>query len=292
MAYERLVLDDGRAIEYLAVGDSAADLLFLLPGTPCAAVEFPHVISAAVQRALRVAVYSRPGYVGSTRDEGRTVLRAGADTAALADHLGAAEFFVAGWSAGGPFALACAAALPHRVRACAVIAGFAPVVEAGDAARDWYSPEEWAERKELSRLPATELTARYEAAAQPIKTLSPADLERWPESIPKSDIDALRTSGVGEALAAAMRRGVSDGVSGWMDDNAACRGDWGFSVSSVTTAPVVIRHGDRDPIVSMRQAEWLAEHMPTAIFERVHDGGHTSVTVPFEPVLDSLFAVA
>jgi pimeloyl-ACP methyl ester carboxylesterase len=62
-------------------------------------------------------ICSRPGYGGSTRNEGRTVADAAADTAALADHLGAERFLVAGWSGGGPTALACAALLPDRVRA-------------------------------------------------------------------------------------------------------------------------------------------------------------------------------
>jgi pimeloyl-ACP methyl ester carboxylesterase len=44
----------------------------------------------------------------------------------VADQLHIGEFAVAGWS-GGPYALACAAAMPKRVRAVATLAGMAPL---------------------------------------------------------------------------------------------------------------------------------------------------------------------
>jgi pimeloyl-ACP methyl ester carboxylesterase len=45
----------------------------------------------------------------------------------VANLLDLGEFAVAGWSAGSPYALACAAVLPHRVRAVATLAGMAPL---------------------------------------------------------------------------------------------------------------------------------------------------------------------
>ena len=73
-----------------------------------------------------LAFPSRAGFGESSRQEGRTVASAAADAAALADHLGHERFLTAGWSGGGPHALACAALLPDRVRAAATIAGVAP----------------------------------------------------------------------------------------------------------------------------------------------------------------------
>ncbi len=53
---------------------------------------------------------------------------------AILDHLGADKFVTAGWSGGGPHALACAALLPDRCLAAATIAGVAPHDAAG---LDW-----------------------------------------------------------------------------------------------------------------------------------------------------------
>ena len=49
-----------------------------------------------------------------------------ADTEAELDALGADRCLIAGWSGGGPHALACAARLADRVDAALVIAGVAP----------------------------------------------------------------------------------------------------------------------------------------------------------------------
>ena len=73
-----------------------------------------------------MALYGRPGYAASERAEGRTVGDCAADTAAIADALGAERFFTIGGSGGGPHALACAALLPQRVAGAATIAGVAP----------------------------------------------------------------------------------------------------------------------------------------------------------------------
>ena len=48
------------------------------------------------------------------------------DAAAVLDHLGADTCVVAGWSGGGPHALACGALLADRVRGVLCIAGVAP----------------------------------------------------------------------------------------------------------------------------------------------------------------------
>ena len=61
------------------------------------------------------------------RNPGRSVADCAADTARIADHLGADRFYTMGQSGGGPHALACAALLPDRVIACATTAGVGPL---------------------------------------------------------------------------------------------------------------------------------------------------------------------
>src|SRR5438105_193105 len=59
-------------------------------------------------------------------DPRRTLVSWGRDVGRLADELDLREFSVLGWSAGGPHALAAAAANPGRVRHVAVVAGMPP----------------------------------------------------------------------------------------------------------------------------------------------------------------------
>ena len=81
---------------------------------------------AAAERGVRLVSFDRAGYGGSSRAAGRTVGDVASDTAAIADALGIGTFGVWGVSGGGPHALACAALLPERVTAAAVVAGIAP----------------------------------------------------------------------------------------------------------------------------------------------------------------------
>src|SRR6476661_7868840 len=88
---------DGRSLDVL---DSGGDGLALLhhSGTPGGAVPWPAAIRAAQELGLRWVTYSRPGYGSSTPAPGRTVADAAADSAAVLDALGIADFVTVGWS--------------------------------------------------------------------------------------------------------------------------------------------------------------------------------------------------
>jgi pimeloyl-ACP methyl ester carboxylesterase len=136
-------LQDGRSLEYRLAGPADADdLLVFHLGTPAGAIDFPPATEAAAARGIRTVTSSRPGYARSTRKPGWAMADVADDTAALADHLGAASFFVAGWSGGGAPALACAAHLPERVRACVVVASFVPPKQIADDWPEWYPTTE------------------------------------------------------------------------------------------------------------------------------------------------------
>jgi pimeloyl-ACP methyl ester carboxylesterase len=76
---------------------------------------------------ILVVAIDRPGIGDSDRARGRRVVDFPRDVLALLDRRGIDQFATIGWSAGGPFALACAAAAPDRVRAVATIGGMAPL---------------------------------------------------------------------------------------------------------------------------------------------------------------------
>jgi predicted GNAT family acetyltransferase len=126
-----IVLPDGRDIEMLIAGDDDGLPLVLHEGTPVGLALYPLVVAAALARGLRVILAARPGYEGSTPRPGRRVADVAVDTVAILDALGAGTFVTAGWSGGGPHALACAAELPGRCLAAASIAGVAPTTPKG-----------------------------------------------------------------------------------------------------------------------------------------------------------------
>ncbi len=131
---ERIELAGGRTLEYLVEGPAGALPLVLHHGTPGGAVRQAPIFDAVTGRGLRILQYSRPGYGGSSSHPGRLVADAAADVVTLLDTIGADEFVTAGWSGGGPHALACAALLPGRCLAAATISGVAPHAAEG---LDW-----------------------------------------------------------------------------------------------------------------------------------------------------------
>lgn len=121
-----VTMPDGRTLTAREAGDPGDVPVVIHHGTPASSLfRGPHVRDAEA-RGIRLVAYDRPGYAGSTRQEGRRVRDCAADVAALCDALGIERFCTWGISGGGPHALATAALLPDRVAAVAALAAVAP----------------------------------------------------------------------------------------------------------------------------------------------------------------------
>lgn len=287
MDLESIQLEDGRSLEFCRTGPSAPrSWLIFHVGTPSIAALFPHIAAVTDARGIGMASYSRAGYGSSTRSEGRTVAQEAINTAALADHLGASTFFVAGWSGGGPGALACAAVLTERVRSCVVFAGNAPPEEVGPEWFEWFPEDNRAELRALAVGSPEPFRQEYIEAAARFSNVTAADFPLSPQAA-SADHDLLaRTPELADALARSISRGAA-GVDGWMDDAAASARPWGFRVRDIRV-PVTIRHGELDRLCNVEHGRWLAEHVPGARGEILPGQGHTSITAPFDDVMDEL----
>src|SRR5260221_7023177 len=125
---------DGRYVRVITAGPPDGLALVFHTGTPAGLLEYAPLVDAAAANGLRVVMYGRPGYGTSDPLPGRRVADAAADVSAVLDQIGAARCVTAGWSGGGPHALATAALLADRCAAAATIAGVAPYPAAG---LDW-----------------------------------------------------------------------------------------------------------------------------------------------------------
>jgi pimeloyl-ACP methyl ester carboxylesterase len=122
-----ITLPDGRLIGYAEYGDPRGTPIFGLHGTPGSRFMFRVADAEARALGIRLIAPERPGFGLSTYQRGRTLGGYPQDVAALADKLGITRFGVAGISGGGPYAAACAALLPSRVTAVALISPIGPV---------------------------------------------------------------------------------------------------------------------------------------------------------------------
>jgi pimeloyl-ACP methyl ester carboxylesterase len=291
VAYRRLPLPDG-FVEYVVDGPSdARDLLVLHVGTPSSAAIWNGLIAAAGAAGLRVASYSRPGYGSSPRREGRTVADEATTTAALADRLGHDRFFVLGWSGGGPVALACAALLSERVRACMAMASMAPRVESGPAWRTFWSADQLREWDAVTTADIAALLPEYESAAVMFGRMTVRRLGALAAPLDPRAIALGQDREISPTLVRSQRRAFLGGPAGYLDDNLAQARDWGFRVADIRV-PVVVRHGELDRVVPPANGRWLASAIPGARAVYPQDAGHGSIALPWTDVVSELVAAA
>jgi len=280
----------GRQLQVLTDGPEDGLPLVFHNGTPSGLVAFGPMVDAAAERGLRTVMYARPGYGASTPDPGRRVAGAAADVAAVLDKLGAGHFVTAGWSGGGPHALACGALLADRCRGVASIAGVAPF---GAEGLDWLAgmaAENVAEFGAALEGEA-ELNAFLEAGAAELRDVSPDQVADGLGGL-VSDVDkSVITGDFASYLAASFRAGVSTGIAGWREDDLAFAADWGFTLGE--GAPVAVWQGDQDMMVPFAHGQWLAAHLPGAQAHLVTGAGHLSLGVTdFGWILDDLLSLA
>ena len=286
VAVDYVRLPDGRRLDLRVSGPAGGFPLVFQHGTPCAAVPIRALERAVHARGLRLVTASRPGYGDSTPQPGRSVVDAVADTAAVVAAVGADRCLIAGWSGGGPHALACGARL-GATAAVLVIAGVAPY---GVAGLDWMAGmgEENVVEFSAALRGEDQLRPYLTGEREQLKDVTAADIVTSFETL-LPDVDrAVLTSEFGEDLAANFREAVRTGVEGWLEDDIAFTGSWGFGLEEISV-PTMIWQGSADLMVPFSHGQWLASHLPGALVHLEEGEGHLSVALgALDRMLDEL----
>ncbi len=94
--------------------------------------------------------------------------------------------------------------------------------------------------------------------------------------------------GYGVFLLKAWRQIAEDGIWGWLDDDLALYGNWGFELDQAI-APVTVWQGASDRMVPFSHGRWLAKSLPRADFRLVPGVGHISLVAGgYGAILDAL----
>jgi pimeloyl-ACP methyl ester carboxylesterase len=256
---------DGRALDVYEDGDPSGVAVLVHHGTPGAGTLYGPWAADAAARGIRQIAYTRPGYGGSTRDTGRSVASAAADAAAIMDALGIERFGTWGASGGGPHALACAALLGDRVAAAATLGSIAPRAEGLDHFGGM-GPEGVRE---------LEATLAGEAELRAYIDRSVAEPPEPRVLFGQADLAALGGA-LGTYLVDGIRAGTEGGFDGWVDDDLAFVGPWGFDVGEIAV-PVQVWQGRQDRMVPEAHGAWLARRLPRADVRISPDDGHITL---------------
>lgn len=273
-------------LEVMRHGPPDGRVLVFHVGTPNAPDAFPLLTDALDERGWQLVAYARPGYATSPRREGRSVADAATDTAAILDELGLDRFVTIGWSGGGPHALACAALLPDRCDGAASLAGVAPFDAEGLDFLAGMGPEN-VEEFEAAVRSRTELEAFLEQFSDQLSKVTGEEIGASLGGL-VDDVDrAALTGELAKTMARMLRRALSTGIAGWLDDDLAFVRPWGFDLSEITV-PVAIWQGAHDRMVPFSHGEWLAAHVPGARVHLYEDEGHISLVGQLPRILDDL----
>jgi len=271
---EHEVVRDGRPILAREHGSGEGHPVMYHHGSPGCGLVDRSVVEAAESRGLRLVSYDRPGYGGSASHPGRRVSDAAGDAAAVADALGIDQFAVWGLSGGGPHALACAALLPERVTAAAIVCGVAPFE--GDGL-DFYEGMGESNRVEwdMARNEREKLEPFVREASASVLASPEGVLQEWGTLLSEGDREILLGE-YGRTMLEDMRIALAPGIDGWIEDDIVFVEPWGFDPADITV-PVGVFHGQQDTMVPHGHGAWLARVIPGAEFHSYAGDGHLTL---------------
>jgi pimeloyl-ACP methyl ester carboxylesterase len=274
-------LEGGRRLAYATYGDPAGAPVVYCHGGLSAHSDIAFADDRARQLGVRLLAVDRPGIGESSRAGGRSVADWAGDVGELTLQIGVDQFAVLGWSAGGPFALACAAGLPDRVTVTATVGGMAPLDDT-HRAKDLGLAMDRLLFPLSRRAPSLAALLLSVSKVMPNKALQRQLLRALPAS-DRAVVAAMTPAEVTQDLRVAMRHGPR----GVVDDYVVTGGDWHFRPEDVA-GPVAMFQGDEDVLLPMAHAESLAGRLPAGRLEVVAGAGHFLLHTHLERVLAAL----
>ena len=250
-------LPDGRALAYEDVGPRDGFPVMHFHGIPSSRLEVMWEADSCATNGVRVICPDRPGFGLSDHLPGRSLLDWPADVAALADALELERFGVVGVSGGGPYALACALAMPESLSGVALVSSLGRLDREGDL--DGVAPLHGLAFRYARTRPW--LARLVLSASLAIAARSPGLMLKVQDC--PADLEALRGAAPEIATLEFLVESVRRGVEGPLRDGWILAGPWGFEPEQVDV-PVHLWHGDADPTVPLRHAEELASRLPRA----------------------------
>jgi len=282
-------LPDGRALAYAEWGDLLGRPVFLFHGMPGSRLFFPDPQTAA-EGGVRAITVDRPGMGGSDPQPGHVVADWPADVVELAGALGLERFGVAGWSAGTPYAFACAALIPERLTGAAGTTSAAAL-----RYLIWDDPElretllDDDDRAVLDALPQGRDAAERRAAADAVGFVESIadDPEQFLGQADVGDEWFLEDPGQRKAFVESWREAVRQGADAMAPQFVAQVAPWGFRLEDIAM-PVHVWAGANDAITPPAMMRRVAERIPQHTFTVWEDVGHAGIAKHLAEVLAEL----
>jgi pimeloyl-ACP methyl ester carboxylesterase len=302
-------LPDGRALGYAEYGTPSGKPLLYFHGYPSSRIEAEAIDDMARRCGLRLLALDRPGFGLSTLQLGRKMLDWPEDVRAFAAGVGLDRFAIMGLSGGGPFALACAYALPKNMVSAVGLFASGPAWEAGAhhmslmrrimSSMSKYWPTGLGVvlslfvrtlraiatsnpvTKRVDAWLATESKKKEEKQKSEDAETSEQEQEQQPKKTTKERREYLLRMLIDEPFGQGSAPTVQEA-------DLLSSQNWGFKLEDVDFDPVRIWHGAKDgnaPIVMMR---YMANKLPHSILHEYEDDSHYTMFPHIEGAMKEL----
>jgi pimeloyl-ACP methyl ester carboxylesterase len=239
----------------------------------------------AEKQQIRLIGIDRPGIGSSTPHQYATVAAFADDMRMIADILGIDKFEVIGLSGGGPYTLACAAAMPDRVVAAGVLGGVAPAsgpdaIGGGVMALGTLVAPLLRFAGYPIRLAAVSLVRMIRPVAEPA-------LYMYARVSPEADRRLLVRPEFKAMFLDDLLNGSRKQLAAPFADIIVFARHWGFRLDEVKV-PVRWWHGDRDHIVPFAHGQHVVAKLPDAQLYHLPGESHLAGLGRAEEILGTM----
>ncbi|MGB3702915.1 MAG: alpha/beta hydrolase [Anaerolineales bacterium] len=279
-----LTLTDGRKLGYVEYGEPQGKAVFHFNGSGGSRLEYPADQAILTDLGIRFIASDRPGHGISDPQPDRSLLNWPDDITQLADHLNIDRFYVQGWSAGGPHALACAYQLPERVIAGAIISGLAPPDRPGP-----YQGLPLPNRMLmiLGRT-APSLVYLFRRMARSMIMGEPEEAGgKLASTFPEVDQQLILGTEYEQLLVVDIQEGYRQGWQGPAQDDIIINSPWGFDMAEINVR-IDIWQGEVDKNVPLNQGQYQHELLPNSRLRILPGQAHLYLLTHWREILSSL----
>ncbi|MDW3193444.1 MAG: alpha/beta hydrolase [Cytophagales bacterium] len=281
-------LRDQRTLSYAIYGPEEGIPFIMFHGTPGSRISMDDEILHEI--GVKMIYPERPGYGLSTANPDATLMSWVADVQALLDHLRIEKFALGGGSGGGPYAMACAAALSDRMSSLTLISSAAPQDIPGIR-----KEMAWGNVLGYFLSKYAPFLMRY-ASRSFAKSMLNDPEKAFDQSVMKQvgDTDrrtilAMKENGTFQVILDHCREAYINGAEGHIADMRILSKDWKINYDKID-CPIHIWHGEEDTLSPIQGARAMATFLPQAEPHYVTGAGHLLMEIEavFQDILISV----
>ena len=272
---ESVKLSDGRSLSFARFGDPSGKPVFYFHGFPGSRLEPQSNHDAFLKAGIQLLALDRPGIGHSTRKNKRKLLDWPDDVVEIAKILKLEKFSILGVSGGGPYALACARAIPGYLNKVTVACGLGPI-DAPNATSGMMLSNRVLFRYGKFFPPVLHLSTFLmvrQLSSKPAK-----GLKKFVEGLPEPDRLVLSKTDAQDFVAASAVEGVRQGSGPLLEEIGIYSRSWGFKLEDLNV-PVSLFQGEVDIDVPASMARHQASLIPDCEINSYPDDGHFSLLV-------------